>query len=79
MNPLLIQEIAAKVREAARDKKKIAMFHYQVLIHANELKGIDPVDFCREIGVPKTYSTEFGKMLSLAKLMEELGATISQA
>lgn len=72
----MLPEIAAKVREAARDKKKIAMLHYQVLVHAEELDGTNPEDFCKEIGVSNKYATEFRKMLSLAKLMRELGAEI---
>lgn len=59
-----------------REGKKIAMFHYQVLIHAEELEGVDPVEFCKEIGVPETYATEFRKMLSLGSLMKDLGVTI---
>lgn len=66
----MLREIAAKVSEAAHDKKKIAMLHYQVLIHAAELNGINPEDFCREINVSKKYATEFRKMLSLAKFNE---------
>lgn len=45
---MVIKEIAEKVREAALDGNKIAMFHYQVLIHAQELQGIDAIVFCKE-------------------------------
>ena len=75
----MIQEIAAKVREATRNGKKIAMFHYQVLIDAEELNGVKPEEFCEEIGVKESYKTEFTKMLNLAKLMKEEGTNISKA
>ena len=72
----MLQKIAVKVQEAAHDKKKIAMLHYQVLIHAEELNGVNPEDFCKEIGVSNKYATEFRKMLGLARLMRELGVKI---
>ena len=74
---IMIEDIATKIRDAAHNNQKIAMFHYQVLINANDLEGLDPVDFCKDIGVPKSYATEFRKMLSLAKLMKEERVKIS--
>jgi hypothetical protein len=73
----MINEITRKVREAAHRGQKIAMFHYQVLVNAEKLKGLDAVTFCKDVGVPVTYATEFRKMISLAKLMKEQGSTIS--
>jgi hypothetical protein len=72
----MISEIARRVREAANGGQKIAMFHYLVLINAQQLKGLDAVAFCKDIGVPETYATEFRKMISLARLMKEQGASI---
>ena len=73
----MINEIARRVREAASGRQKIAMFHYLVLVNADKLKGLDAVAFCKDLGVPETYATEFRKMISLARLMKEQGATIS--
>lgn len=42
-------------------KKKVAMLHYQILIHANELEGMNPKEFCETIDVPESYATEFKK------------------
>jgi len=72
----MISDIARSVREAALGGQKIAMFHYLVLLNADKLKGLDAVAFCKDIGVPETYATEFRKMISLAKLMKEQGSTI---
>lgn len=72
----MIQEIKKAVSDAALEKQKIAMFHFQVLKNASKLEKIDPLSFCREIGVPDTYKTEFQKMLSLAKVMREQGVRI---
>ena len=72
----MVHEIARRVREAANSGQKIAMFHYQVLSNADQLKGIDAVDFFRDIGVPKTHATEFRKMISLARLMKDQGVSI---
>jgi hypothetical protein len=67
----MIDDIKAAVHAAAESKRKIAMFHLQILMHADELEGLDPVAFCKELAVSATYATEFRKMLSLARLMKE--------
>jgi hypothetical protein len=73
MHELIRQAIEA----ATRDQQRMAMFHYQVLTHATELQSADPDEFCRAVGVPATYSTEFRKMLSLARLMREQGTRLA--
>ena len=70
----MIEQIKAAVNGAAGKNQKIAMFHFQVLKNADELAGIDPKGFCREVSVPETYATEFRKMIALARLMKEQGA-----
>lgn len=75
---MIITEIAEAVHNAEREGKKIAMFHYQILIHADELRGVDAIEFCNEINVPESYATEYRKMLSLAQLMKEQGATMKK-
>lgn len=69
----MIEEIKKAVYDAALESQKMAMFHFQVLKNAAELKSIDPLSFCRNIGVPDTYKTEFRKMLSLAEVMRQQG------
>ncbi len=72
----MLEEIKTQIHNAARRKHKIAMFHYQVLIHAHELADIDAVDFCKAVCVPESYAIEFRKMLSLDRLMDEEGSRI---
>ena len=74
----MIEQIKKAVHDAARQKQKIAMFHFQVLKNAAELEGMDPESFCKEIAVPSTYQTEFRKMIGLARLMSEQGARVVQ-
>jgi hypothetical protein len=74
----VVEEIRAAVHRAAETNQKIAMFHFQVLKNADELVGVDPSGFCKEISVPETYATEFTKMIALARLMEEQGTKITQ-
>lgn len=69
----MIDEIRSAVQSAAGKSQKIAMFHYQVLKNADQLDGVDPKRFCKEISVNATYATEFRKMLALARLMKEQG------
>jgi hypothetical protein len=72
----VIEEIKAAIQRAAVKNQKIAMFHFQVLKNADELAGIDPKGFCKEVCVPETYATEFIKMIALARLMKEQGTKI---
>jgi hypothetical protein len=73
----MIEQIKTAVNGAVGKNQKIAMFHFQVLKNADELAGIDPKGFCKEISVPETYATEFRKMIALARLMKEQGAKLS--
>ena len=73
----MIEEIRKAVHDAALGNQKIAMFHFQVLKNAAVLDNIDAETFCREIGVPDTYKTEFRKMLSLARVMRQQGVRLA--
>lgn len=73
----MIEEIRQAVHNAALGKQKIAMFHFQVLKNAAALEGVDPSSFCKEIGVPNTYKTEFSKMLSLSRIMRQQGVRLA--
>lgn len=69
----MYEEIARQIREAAKDESKIAMFHFQVLTNAEALSSDDPLEFCRRVGVPASYVTEFHKMLKLAQIIRRQG------
>jgi hypothetical protein len=73
----VIDDIRNAVHAAASSNQKIAMFHFQVLKNAKELDGLNAKAFCKEIGVPATYGTEFTKMISLARLMDEQGVRLA--
>lgn len=73
-----VKDIAELVKEADKQGKKMAMFQYQVLIHAQELKGVDADQFCKNIGVPKSYATELKKMINLAEIMKDEDVSIEQ-
>ena len=73
----MIDQIKTAVHNAARKNQKIAMFHFQVLKNADQLAGIDPKGFCKEVSVPETYATEFTKMIALARLMKEQGTKLT--
>jgi len=71
-----IEMIASKIKEGERLKRKIAVFHFQVLIHADEFRDVDAVQFCRDVGVRDSFATEFQKMLSLAQMIKDEGYVI---
>lgn len=73
----MIDQIKAAIHSAVGKNQKIAMFHFQVLKNADELAGINPKGFCKEISVPETYATEFRKMIALGRLMKEQGTKLS--
>lgn len=72
------EEMKTAIHNAAGTNQKIAMFHLQVLKNADSLEGVNAKAFCKELGVPATYATEFQKMLSLARLMKEQGLRLTQ-
>jgi len=75
-NTAMIEEISKAVHDAALGNQKMAMFHFQVLKSAVALGNVAAESFCREIGVPETYKTEFTKMLGLARVMRQQGVRL---
>lgn len=75
---VMIEQIKQAIREAEASGQKMAMFHFQVLENAGTLESTDPKSFCKQVGVPESYATEFRKMLSLATVMRQRGLHISQ-
>lgn len=71
------EKIREAIQSAAESGQKIAMFHYQVLANASALRPVDAVEFCRAVGVPLSYATEFRKMLALASLMQDQGVKLA--
>ncbi len=69
----MYEEIAKKIAGATQDGNKTSMFHLQVLKNAHLLAGVDPVEFCRLVGVRDSYKTEFHKMIKVAELMKRQG------
>ena len=67
----MYEDIKQAILMASVSNQKIAMFHFQVLKNSSRLEGVDAEHFCREVGVPMTYQTEFRKMISLARLMRQ--------
>ena len=54
-----VEKIAKKIKEAERKNKKIAMFHFQALLYAEEFRGVDAVQFCKDVGMRDSFATEF--------------------
>ena len=73
-----IEEIASKIKEAEKQNKKIAMFHFLSLINADEFRGVDAVQFCRDVGVRDSFATEFRKMISLSQMIKDEGYILTK-
>lgn len=52
----------------------MAMFHYLVFKNYEKIGSDHPTEFCRRVGVPLSYATEFRKMVNLAELVKNQGA-----
>ena len=72
----MFKQMKKAIHAAELKRQKVAMFHYQVLKNAKELEQVNPIEFCKEMGMSKTYSTEFRKMISLARVVEEQGTKL---
>ena len=74
-----IETIALKIKEAEKRNKKVAMFHFQSLIHADEFRAVDAIQFCRSVGMRDSFATEFRKMLSLSQMIKQEGYLLKKA
>jgi hypothetical protein len=73
----MIEEIKRKIEQAEQEQKKLATFHLEILLHAEELSGYDPKQLCEDLGLPAPYATEFRQMLALSRLLQERSLSIS--
>jgi len=73
----MFEKIAQEIRKAAAERQKVAMLHFQVLKHARPLAAINAREFCRLVSISETYATEFRKMLSLSRLMDQQGVRLA--
>ena len=60
---MIVKSIADAVSIAEIENQKMAMFHYQILKNADELRGMNAKQFCKDIHVPESYAIEYRKML----------------
>jgi hypothetical protein len=74
----LLDDIRKSVIAAEHDKKKAAMIHSLVLIHAAQLEGVEPLEFCRRVGLQDSYQREFQKMLAASRVLTELGYSVQK-
>lgn len=73
----IIEEIRQALIIAEQENRKMATFHAMVLIHAGFLLTMDPHEFCRSVGVPDSYCTEFRKMISARNALSGFGYSIA--
>ena len=73
-----VETIKLALQKAQAKREKTAVFHSQVLLNANQLKNLDPHEFCRNVSVTKAYHIEFRKMLAVARTLSEVGYSIQK-
>lgn len=74
----MYEEIAKRIAEGYDNRNMTAVFHFQVLKNAHLLAGVDPIEFCKRVGVQESYQAEYRKMMSVAKLMAQLGVELTE-
>lgn len=72
----MYEEIAREISAAAANRRKAAMVHYQVLMNADQLCGVDAKEFCERVGIEPSWEVEFNKMVNLAQLLKERGISL---
>ena len=73
----MLEEIAREIAAATKDRRKAVTIHFQVLKNADQLSGMDAIEFCRRVGIEEVWATEFKKMINLAKLLREQGLELA--
>ncbi|WP_411728185.1 hypothetical protein [Methyloglobulus sp.] len=73
----LLDNIRTALYRAEKEKKKAAILHSLVLIHAIELKNLEPLEFCILLGIHESYKREFLKMLAVSRVLRN-SVTLSE-
>ena len=74
----MLSAIAEEIKSATLDREKTAMIHFQILLHADQLEGMDASEFCTAVGIEEAWAAEFRKMVRLGKFMQERGYALRQ-
>ena len=74
-----VEKIALKIKEAESEKNKTAMFHFQTLIHADEYRNLDAIQYCRDVGMRDSFATEVRKMRKLSQMIKDQGYVLRKA
>jgi hypothetical protein len=51
----------------------MAEFHLQIIKYSDALDNVTGKDFCEELGIGKSFGTEFSKMKKIAKRLKDAG------
>jgi hypothetical protein len=51
----------------------MAEFHLQIIKYSDALDKVKGKDFCEELGIGKSFGTEFSKMKKIAKRLKDAG------
>jgi biotin synthase-like enzyme len=73
----MLEEIAREIGEAAADRRKTTMIHFQVLKNAKSLRDVDAAEFCRVLGLEESWKAEFRKMIRLAEMISDQGLELA--
>jgi hypothetical protein len=72
MDPNVKKSIKAAINGSPRNGYVVEL-HAQILKYANRLQNMNGLEFCTALEIPKSYGTEFSKMMKLAQRLEETG------
>ena len=69
----MYESINQEIKDAEQRGQKVAAFHFHVLMNTENSQAADAKDFCREVGMTSAFTTEFSKMIALARVIEQHG------
>lgn len=66
---MLTSELAQSIKAALESSPRnsyVGELHLQIIKYFDQLKAVSGKEFCEEVGIPRTYGSEFSKMIKIA-------------
>lgn len=72
MDPHIQKSIKTAINGSPRNAYVVEL-HAQILKYATRLQDVNAQEFCAALEIPKSYGTEFSKMIKLAQRLKAAG------
>lgn len=72
----IYEHIRLAMNKAPRNRQT-AELHLQMIKYADDLKNITSKEFCKGVGLPLSYGTEFSKMRNITERLKAAGLKVA--